>query len=119
MTGPDPVLDRLGAAYDLDGQPMSLREWAFEFENRAVGRGIVAQTYLPNGYYISTVWLGIPALSLGRRPLIYESMVFLDWGSRTDLDCVRYATEATAVAGHEQLVHRWRQKKRRKHGARA
>lgn len=117
MIDPDAILDRLGAAFDLDGLPMSLREWVFEYNTREEGRGKVEQIHLPNGYYISTVWLGLNhRFGGGGPPLTYESMVFLDWGDGHALDQVRYATEEEARAGHERLVHRWRQKKRRKWG---
>lgn len=118
----DPIDDALAALerlmappLDLDGKPMSLREWMFEFETRDVGRGIVAQTYLPNGYWISTVWLGVDHRWLGEGPPVtFETMVFMSWGDRRSLTCRRYHDEAAAKRGHAEFEHRWRQKARRK-----
>lgn len=101
--------------YDIDGNPTTWRDWAFEFEHREVGRGIVEQLHLPNGFYVSTVWLGANHNYSDGPPLIYESMVFLSWGRRGILSSRRYSTLEQAKRGHDLLAHRWRRKKRRKH----
>lgn len=59
-------------------------------------------------YTVSTVWLGLDhAWSPGAAPLIFETMVFTadawndpDSSVGPDLDCMRYSTEAEALAGH-------------------
>lgn len=59
-------------------------------------------------YEVSTVWLGLDhGWTPGGAPLIFETMVFTaaawndpDSGVGPDLDCMRYSTEAEALAGH-------------------
>lgn len=59
-------------------------------------------------YEVSTVWLGLDhGWTPGGAPLIFETMVFTaaawndpDGGVGPDLDCLRYSTEAEALAGH-------------------
>ena len=68
----------------------------------------VAETTLPGGKWVSTVWLALDHQFLvDGPPLIFETMVFASNGSGHDLDCERYATEAEAVAGHEAMVRKW------------
>jgi len=92
--------------YDRNGEPISRDEWVQSFGNMAKRR--VAETTLPNGKYVSTVWLGADHNFHGGRPLIFETMVFPGETSRLDLDCERYATEAEAIAGHQAMVEKWR-----------
>lgn len=95
----------MGEYYDRQGQPMTMREWATSFEtNRDLKR--VAETTLPNGRWVSTVWLGIDHAFGSGPPLIFETMVFGSTGE-SDLDCERYSTEAEALAGHARLVEKW------------
>ena len=90
--------------FDKDGTPMTLMEWAAKFED--FDYKVVASD---NGkiYQVSTIWLGINHnFADDGPPLIFESMVFpLD--SYEDQDCRRYATEAEALAGHDELVSEW------------
>jgi hypothetical protein len=93
--------------YDRDGQPLTFEQW--------IRCGIdkrVALDDLPNGYRVSTVWLGLDhRFGDAGPPLIFESMVFVGDSSTNDdgddLDCWRYSTEAEARAGHELLVAQW------------
>lgn len=79
-----------------------VNKWA---ECRRSGRFIVKQEQIRNRR-ISTVFLGLDH-SFGGPPAWFETMVFpLD--SHADMDCVRYATYAEAVAGHGRMVDRWR-----------
>lgn len=65
----------------------------------------VAETTLPDGKWISTVWLGLNyAFDDGSPPLIFETMVFNSQESLDDLDMRRYQTEEGARIGHELTV---------------
>lgn len=65
---------------------------------------IVAQTELPDGRWVSTVWLGMDH-GFGERVLIFETLV---WPEQDDMR--RYSTEAEAVEGHTQAVIEYRAK---------
>jgi hypothetical protein len=55
-------------------------------------------------YEISTVFLGIDHGFIEEGPpILFETMVFCQ-GSRSDLECERYATWDQAVAGHNAMV---------------
>ena len=99
--------------YDRRGNPMTLDEWgtALETDRR------VLETTLPDGKWVSTIWLGLDLRCSGGPPLIFETMIFpacgeasagseRSWGNH-DLDCTRYTTEAEAVAGHAAMVAKW------------
>ena len=66
----------------------------------------VAETKLPSGVWVSTVWLGLDHSFMKGPPLIFKTMVFPP-NSWTELECRRYSTEAEAVAGHKEVVERW------------
>lgn len=59
--------------YHRDGSPATSRDWAsrFELEDR-----IVCQSHLPNGIFVSTVFLGLDHSFGDGPPLIFESMAF-------------------------------------------
>jgi len=67
----------------------------------------VAETTLPNGRWVSTVWLGLDHSFGSGPPLIFETMVFQNRSDMGDLDCERYSTEAEAIAGHERMCAKW------------
>ena len=75
-------------------------EWAKDFQDPA--KQIVAQEHLPNGYFVSTVWLGLNHQWGDGPPLIFETMIFGADGA-TDYQ-ERYATEADAIQGHQRAV---------------
>lgn len=91
--------------YRRDGTKMDdVREWSklFRESDRRV-----ADTLLPWGGRVSTVFLGLDFGSGDGPPLIFETIVFLsnqDFGS---LDMGRYFTEDEAKAGHEAMVKKW------------
>jgi hypothetical protein len=85
---------------------MTLQEWAASYETRASDKR-VAETTLPNGRWVSTVWLGLDHSFRSGPPLIFETMVFPNQGDMGDLDCDRYSTEAEALAGHARLCEKW------------
>jgi hypothetical protein len=102
----DPFWDDVdGHHFDRDGRVISMREWAVL---RARGEEYIriAQHHL-DGYWVSTVWLGI---NHGWRPeeppVIFETMVFatgadiLGWDSYQD----RYSTLRAAREGHERIA---------------
>lgn len=67
----------------------------------------VAETTLPNGRWVSTVWLGLDHQYGDGPPLIFETMVFPGKDDIGELDCERYSTEADALAGHAALCEKW------------
>ena len=70
----------------------------------------VAVTELPNGYWVSTVWLGLDHRFVeSPMPLIFETMVFRGKSGR-DYDMERYSTEADAIHGHNLMVKKWKAK---------
>lgn len=92
--------------YDRDGTPMTLMEWASAFETR-MEKKRVAETTLPNGRWVSTVWLGLNHAFGDGPPLIFETMVFDGHDTMHSLDEDRYSTEAEALAGHAALCEKW------------
>lgn len=99
--------------YRRDGTPYpegieGLREWGQDFEDRS--KKIVEQTELPNGKWVSTVWLGLDHQYGDGPPLIFETMVFTektDKGLGGEEDMERYSTEAEAIEGHKRMVEKW------------
>ena len=94
-------------AYDRHGQPLAdITAWSKLHNDIQYIR--VAETTLPDGKWVSTMWLGLDyGLDKG-RPLIFETMVFpQESGTLDKLDHVRYSSEAEAIAGHEAMVVKW------------
>lgn len=96
-TPPDLWTDMSGMFYDRAGNEITMAQWALGRDDNRIALATIA------GVRISTVWLGINHnfLRLG-PPVIFETMTFgpppfneLHW---------RYATEAAAVAWHDQIV---------------
>lgn len=100
--------------YDRDGVPISLERWAQLKEQ--YDYAVVEKTFV-EAVEVSTVWLGIDHNFLGGTPIIFETMLFTrdlipttlfgrvelvrdDFGYQW-----RYATEASARAGHWRIVH--------------
>lgn len=91
--------------FDRSGYPLELLEWAKLVENKEYK--IVLQETLPNGKWVSTVWLGLDHQFGKGPPLIFETMVFPKEGDYRDSDCERYSTEEEALKGHEAMVEKW------------
>jgi hypothetical protein len=104
-----------GYRYRRDGTPyppgrQGLFQWAKDFENRDLRR--VHEDTLPNGMWVSTVWLGVDhnfrrLMDGVGRPLIFETMVedaLFEWKDYQE----RYSTETEAIAGHMETVERFR-----------
>ena len=102
--------------YNKDGGAITLEQWG-----KLVGDQdyrVIARSDLPNGIYVSTIWLGIDH-RIGRYdysqrdPIIFESMAFapippdspLKLGR--ELDQKRYATLRQAKAGHNRMVAKY------------
>ena len=80
-------------------------EWADEFEDKDRR---VAETILPNGTWVSTVFLGINHAFLDtEKPLWFETMVFSRKGDYGEWDMARYSTWGEAVKGHKAMVKKW------------
>lgn len=79
-----------------------LIEWAkwFGKADRKVER-----TDLPQGGYVSTVFIGLDHNCDGTRRELFETMVFCS-GGYYDQDMERYATWEEAEAGHKRMVER-------------
>ncbi len=99
-------------------------EWARNFEK---GNRVVRQTHLWNGYYVSTIFLGMDHSFGVGPPVIFETMIFFqpgDWNILAyikkllrrsvdkfeDLDMQRYSSEEGAAVGHELMVRKWRRR---------
>ncbi len=101
--------------YDRQGKPMEMMEWAHAIEDFEYK--VVKQDTLPDGKFVSTVWLGLDHSFGDGPPLIFETMVFPakggvpttgernpDWEEQ---ETRRYSTEEEAKAGHAEMVKRW------------
>jgi hypothetical protein len=96
--------------FDREGKPITLEQWAQLFENAAYKR--VAEATLPDGKWVSTVWLGLDHSFMDEGPpVIFETMVFSSKEDMDELDQRRYSTEAEALAGHHEAVQEWTNKK--------
>jgi hypothetical protein len=61
--------------YDRQGNAMTLMEWSRRLES-GINNRRVAEDWLPNGYWVSTVWLGLDHSFGSGPPVIFETMVF-------------------------------------------
>ena len=92
--------------YLRDGSPTDAETWkALQAD---AGYVQVQKTMLPNGRWISTIWLGIDqreALS-DDAPFLFESVVFDD-ATRRPLATLKHTSEADAVTAHQRLIEQW------------
>lgn len=97
--------------YNKEGKKITLREWGKLFEDWKYKR--IGLDNLPNGYRVSTVWLGLDHSFTGGEPLIFETMVFNDKlkESAQDCDMERYSTLEQAIKGHKKMVKKWKRMK--------
>ena len=95
------------AAWDRNGKPIDVETFARLTSDLEYKRLI--QTRLPNGKWISTVWLGLDHSADGGPPLIFETVAFAEGPDPLgeSLDRAHYATEADARAGHEEMIRKW------------
>lgn len=90
--------------YKLDeaGDPVPCEdpiEWAVWFEQSGMRR-VIANTELPSGIRVSTVFLGID-MAGREEPVLWETMTF---GGEYDFVCDRYRSRKDALIGHEMWV---------------
>lgn len=96
--------------YDRQGKPYPgnsrqvVTAWAKDFNDKS---RLLKQNTLPNGVFVSTVWLGLDHSFSGGPPLIFETMVF-PANSLDEKNCQRYSTEAEALQGHQEMVEKWK-----------
>lgn len=86
--------------FDRQGRPISARRWGELTQDP--GYRILAQIVVADVKVI-TVWRGVD-FGPCDPPLIFEGLIFWGGDDRHALSCRRFATEATAIAGHDQLV---------------
>lgn len=101
--------------YKRNGEPYpdgmsGVMQWGEDFKNPAIK--IVKQETLPNGLFVSTVWLGIDHNHYEDDCIIiFETMVFQKGDEEEKLGeevfCDRYSTEAEALEGHKAVVERF------------
>lgn len=88
--------------YNMDGEVISQEEWIAQVSDFEKGRRVAKD--IVDGYFISTVLLGMDHNYSGvGPPLIFETMVFEDEDFLA-LYCERYATQAEAREGHAMVV---------------
>lgn len=97
----------LSRYYDKEGKPIKdVIEWGKLFEDFSYK--VIKQETLPNGLWISTVWLGLNHNWAPNGPIhIFESMVFSRIDRLEEQDMERYSTLEQAKAGHLKLVKKW------------
>lgn len=92
--------------YNRDGSEMTREEWLTSYESNR-GKKRVAETTLPDGKWVSTVWLGLNHSYGDGPPMIFETMVFENKQNLSEEDCEQYSTEAEALEGHQRMVEKW------------
>jgi hypothetical protein len=85
--------------FDRNGNPITMAEWGPLHAD--MDYKVVQQDELPNGRFVSTVWLGMNHNYGDGPPLIFETMIFANHDFGAEMYCDRYATEVEARAGHE------------------
>lgn len=77
----------------------SLLEWAARFDRQT---RVIEQTTLPNGLFVSTVFLGLDHSFGEGPPVLFETMVFGGPENRTPIDDYqeRYTSRHDALVGH-------------------
>lgn len=81
--------------------------WARYFEK---SDRIIKQEELPNGYFVSTVFLGLDHnFGIEGEPLLFETMVFKG-RSREEMTQDRCSTYNQAVKIHKEKVFEWSKK---------
>jgi hypothetical protein len=89
-----------GMLYDLDGNPITFREWG-EIREGGPDAIRIARTEIGE-MYVSTVWLGLDhSYGFEGPPMIFETLIF---GGDLDGEMWRYSTREEAKEGHERAV---------------
>ena len=87
-----------GRYFDMDGEPITLMEWAQLYETTGA-RHIGSDER--DGIHVSTVLLGLNHNYGDGPPLIFETMIF---GGDHDQYQKRYSTKKQAEAGHKRAL---------------
>jgi hypothetical protein len=66
----------------------------------------VDKTTLPNGLWVSTIWIGVDGVPPSNPPSIFETVVFDD-AIKKGVDRSRTANEPAAREAHRRLVEKW------------
>lgn len=89
---------------DKTYRPCTLREWGDQcYLMREQGTKHVASTQ-ENGYWISTVWLGLDQAFYVGLPLLFETMIFQGDEPGEEIYCDRYSSWDDAVNGHQKAL---------------
>lgn len=103
--GEFPIPDGVqGIHFDKNGKTIGLFEWMSLSEMEDYRR--IGGTKLKNGYFVSTVWLGIDIGIIDRKPIIFETMVF------PSHDMAKYSTLEQAKKGHEKMVLKYKNRRK-------
>lgn len=98
--------------YNRKGEPIPAEEWSRLCVQETWREGVDSYTRVKDtdlgSYVVSTVWLGINERFGEGPPLIFATMVLGDdsryvWVAEEFDQTRRYATEAEALAGHEEM----------------
>ena len=93
----------MSSYYNRFGEEITVEEWGRLADDLKYKR--VAETNLPDGKWVSTVWLGLNhSFNDKDYPIIFETMVFPSQGNYTEIYCDRYHTELEAIFGHIKAV---------------
>lgn len=102
---------------DKDGEAVEetdLFTWANWFEN-SMGQRRVALTKIGK-YTVSTVFISIDYSFGGKKPILFETMIFNDkdreCGEDFDMYTERYSTRKEALLGHEKIVEEVKKKQK-------
>ena len=91
--------------YDKQLKKINLLEWSELRDNKKYR--IIAETTLPNGKWITTVWVGIRLNIAEGKPIIFETMVFPKHGVWDEIDMDIYSTLEKAKQGHKKMVNKY------------
>lgn len=106
-----------GDYYDMDGESISIGEWAMLLEKKGPWQGAgtfgwIDQTPVGD-MIVSTIWLGLDHSfqwpPVEKPAAIFETMVFKFTGMLFEIDygdvaCWRYGSKEAARAGHDHAV---------------
>ena len=98
--------------YILEGhepRAVDVAEFAPWWASHPGPKRAVAQETLPDGRWLSTVFLGFDHGWSDGPPLLFETMLFRSQDDLTEELCRRYSTWDEAAAGHAAVLRRLRE----------